>query len=163
MSNSLRPHGLEPARLLRLCDSPGKNTGVGCRFLLQGIFPTQRSNPCVLCFLHWQSGSLPLKPPRRPHRDLISVAFLGWTARMNQGPVRIQQICWLKYKSQYHWCPTRSQGVCMCLSSLQGKSFCTPSIMWHDFGFFQEDCVPYIGGPQPFWHQGPASWKTIFL
>ena len=26
-------------------DSPGKNTGVGCHFLLQGIFPTQRSNP----------------------------------------------------------------------------------------------------------------------
>ena len=27
-------------------DSPGKNTGVGCHALLQGIFPTQRSNPC---------------------------------------------------------------------------------------------------------------------
>ena len=26
-------------------DSPGKSTGVGCHFLLQGIFPTQRSNP----------------------------------------------------------------------------------------------------------------------
>ena len=26
-------------------DSPGKNTGVGCRALLQGIFPTQGSNP----------------------------------------------------------------------------------------------------------------------
>ena len=26
-------------------DSPGKNTGVGCHFLLQGIFPTQGSNP----------------------------------------------------------------------------------------------------------------------
>ena len=26
-------------------DSPGKNTGVGCHALLQGIFPTQRSNP----------------------------------------------------------------------------------------------------------------------
>ena len=27
---------------------------------LQGIFPTQRSNSCLLCFLHWQAGSLPL-------------------------------------------------------------------------------------------------------
>ena len=26
-------------------DSPGKNTGVGCQFLLQGIFPTQELNP----------------------------------------------------------------------------------------------------------------------
>ena len=29
-------------------DSPGKNTGVGCHTLLQGIFPTQGSNPCLL-------------------------------------------------------------------------------------------------------------------
>ena len=33
-----------PARLLCPWDSPGKNTGVGCHFLLQGIFPTQESN-----------------------------------------------------------------------------------------------------------------------
>ena len=36
---------------------PGKNTGVGCHFLLQGIFPTQGLNPCLL---HWQLDSLPL-------------------------------------------------------------------------------------------------------
>ena len=36
--------------------SPGKNTGVGCHFL-QGIFPTQGSNPGLLCLLHWQAGS----------------------------------------------------------------------------------------------------------
>ena len=41
----LQPNGLQPARLLCPCDSPGKNTGVGCPFLLQGIFPTQGSNP----------------------------------------------------------------------------------------------------------------------
>ena len=39
---------------------PGKNTGVGCRFLLQGIFPTQGSNPCLLRLLPWQVDSLPL-------------------------------------------------------------------------------------------------------
>ena len=33
-------------------DSPGKNTRVGCHALLQGIFPTQGSNPCLLCLLH---------------------------------------------------------------------------------------------------------------
>ena len=37
-----------PARLLRPWGSPGKNTGVGCRALLQGIFPTLASNPGVL-------------------------------------------------------------------------------------------------------------------
>ena len=43
-SKSLRPHGLSPTRLL----CPGKSTGVGCHFLLQGIFPTQKSNPGLL-------------------------------------------------------------------------------------------------------------------
>ena len=37
MSNSLQPRGLQPFRLLCLWDSPGKNTGVGCHALLQGI------------------------------------------------------------------------------------------------------------------------------
>ena len=35
-------------------------TGVGCHFLLQGIFPTQESKLCLLCLLHWQVDSLPL-------------------------------------------------------------------------------------------------------
>ena len=42
VSDSLRPHGLQPTRLLRPGDSPGKNIGAGCHFLLQGIFLTQR-------------------------------------------------------------------------------------------------------------------------
>ena len=41
----LQPHGLYPARLLCLWDSPGKNTGVGCHFLLQGIFSTPGIEP----------------------------------------------------------------------------------------------------------------------
>ena len=49
VSDSLRPHGLKPTRLLCPWNSPGKNTGVGCHSLLQGIFPTQGSN---LGFLH---------------------------------------------------------------------------------------------------------------
>ena len=36
---------------------------MGCHALLQGIFPTQGLNMCLLCFLHWQVGSLPLAPP----------------------------------------------------------------------------------------------------
>ena len=35
VSDSVRPHGLQPTRLLRPWDSPGKNIGVGCHFLLQ--------------------------------------------------------------------------------------------------------------------------------
>ena len=56
--NSSQPHELKPTRLLCPWNFPGKNTGGGCHFLLQGIFlKTQGSN---LCLLHWQAGSLPL-------------------------------------------------------------------------------------------------------
>ena len=49
MPDSLWPH-----------DFPGKNIGMGCHFLFQWILPTQVSNPCLLCLLHWQADSSPL-------------------------------------------------------------------------------------------------------
>ena len=48
VSNSLWPHGLKPTGLLHPWDFPGKNTVVGCHFLLQGNFPTQGLNPGLL-------------------------------------------------------------------------------------------------------------------
>ena len=45
-------------------DSPGKNTGVGCHFLLRGIFLIQWSN---LWLLHWQADSLPLSHQGNPY------------------------------------------------------------------------------------------------
>ena len=49
-----RPHGPQPTGLLCSWNFSPKNTGVGCHFLLQGIFPAQGSN---LLLLHWQAGS----------------------------------------------------------------------------------------------------------
>ena len=66
MSDSLQPLGLQPTRLLCPWNSPGKNTGVDCHTLLQGIFPTQELNLRLLCLLHWQAGYLPLEPPAKP-------------------------------------------------------------------------------------------------
>ena len=45
---TLATHGLQPARLFCPWDSPGKNTGVGCHFLLQRIFLTQELNVDIL-------------------------------------------------------------------------------------------------------------------
>ena len=50
-------------------DSPGKNTGVGCHALLQGIFQTQGSN---LRLLHWQAGSLQLAPLGSPNFSSVA-------------------------------------------------------------------------------------------
>ena len=45
---------------------PGKNTGMGSHFLLQGIFPTHGLNLHLLCLLQWQADSLPLCHLRSP-------------------------------------------------------------------------------------------------
>ena len=55
---SLWPHRLQSTRLLCPWDSPVKNTGECCHFLLQGIFPTQGSNLCLLYLLPWQNRSV---------------------------------------------------------------------------------------------------------
>ena len=52
---------------------PSKNTGVGCHALLQGIFPTQGSNPRLLGLLHWHTGSLSLAPRGKP--SISSTSF----------------------------------------------------------------------------------------
>ena len=56
----LRPYGLQPARLLCLWESPGRNTGVGCHALCQGTSRPRDQTHVSLCLLHWQAGSLPL-------------------------------------------------------------------------------------------------------
>ena len=60
----LWPDGLQPTRLLCPWNFPGKNTGVGCHAILQGIYLTQGSNPCLL---HWQADSLPLSHQGSPY------------------------------------------------------------------------------------------------
>ena len=78
VSDSLWPHGLEPTRLLCPWNFPGKNTGVGCRFLLQRIFPSQRLNLGLLhcrqtlyCLSH--QGS----PLTRKHVCKIHIKFIS--------------------------------------------------------------------------------------
>ena len=49
MSDSVRPHGRQPTRLPRPWDSPGKNTGVGCHFLLQCMKVKSESEVAQSC------------------------------------------------------------------------------------------------------------------
>ena len=94
---------VQPARLLCPWGFPGKNTGVGCHFLLQVIFPTQGSNPHLL---HWQVNSLPLShlgnpqssvsPPKWapcPQADLIPAVI--WSTATMDIPALLP-ICWLR-------------------------------------------------------------------
>ena len=95
-SNSLQPHGLCPTRLLCPWDSPGKNTGVGCHFLLQGIFQTQGLNPCLLHLLRWQAHFIPLWYLGSSFYSLISYLFckvIKWTLKiLNSTKKHIEKI-----------------------------------------------------------------------
>ena len=64
-------HGIFQARI----------TGAGCHFLLQGIFLTQGSKLHLLCLLHWQVDSLPLK--NQGLFRLLSSVPTPWSYSMN--------------------------------------------------------------------------------
>ena len=61
-------HGLGSARLLCPWDSPGKNTGVGCHFLLQGNLPNPENEPGSPAL---KADSLPSEPPGKPIDEKI--------------------------------------------------------------------------------------------
>ena len=89
VSSSLQPRRLQPARLLCPWDCSGKKAGVGCHFLLQGIFRTQGSNLHLLCVLHWQADSSRLVSPGKP-RGLVGVGLRDykdykWRTRTKEG------------------------------------------------------------------------------
>ena len=83
-SDTLWPRGLWPTRLLCPWDFPGKNLGVGCHFLFQGIFSTQGSNLRLLRFLHWQAYSLPLGPPGKEfHKGMTQMNSANYWGLLN--------------------------------------------------------------------------------
>ena len=73
VSDSLQPHGLQPTRVLCPQDSPGKSTGVGCHFVLQGIF-RPRDGTCVSCIA---GGFFTTEPPEKR----MDLAGEGWGRR----------------------------------------------------------------------------------
>ena len=85
MSDSVRPHGLQPTRLLRPWDSPGKNTGVGCHFLLQCRKVKSKSEVTQSCLL-----------------------ATPWTAA-NQAPPS------MGFSRQEHWSGLPFPSPCLCI------------------------------------------------
>ena len=151
MSDSLRPPRLQPARLLYSWDSPGKNAGVDCHFLLQGIFLNQGLNPFLL---HWQVEQ-PGKPMSVIQIDILSFFFpsyLGHHRSLNRVPCAIQWvlICYLIHtQSMYKsipvsqfiaptWCPyICSPCLCLyfCFASRPVCTNCFERKLLHKFKF----------------------------
>ena len=123
MSCPLQSHGLQPTRLLCPWDSPGKNTGVDCHFLFQGIFSTQGSIAgllhCRQILYHWATReallSMNLKNknaivPQRPPKAYCTVAtgatqwqaVTHWGSHSGHAHVLEEGICYFRLCSVNH-------------------------------------------------------------
>ena len=122
-----------------LMDSPGKNTGACCHFLLQGIFPTQGSNPHLL---HWQVGSLPLSHLGSPSKSIqfSSVQFSRSVMSNSLRPHELQHA-----RPPY---PSPSPGVHS--DSRPSSQWCHPAI--------SSSFVPFSSCPNPSQHQSLFQW-----
>ena len=78
MANSVRPHRRQPTRLLHPWDSPGKNTGVGCHFLLQCMKVKSESEVAQSC--PTLSDPMHCSPPGSSIHGIFQARVLEWGA-----------------------------------------------------------------------------------
>ena len=78
MSDSVRPHRRQPTRLRRPWDSPGKNTGVGCHFLLQCMKMKSESEVAQSCLI--LSDPMDCGPPGSSVHGIFQARVLEWGA-----------------------------------------------------------------------------------
>ena len=78
MSDSVRPHRQQPIRLPCPWDFPGKNTGVGCHFLLQWMTVKNESEVAQLC--PTLSDPMDCSPPGSSARGIFQERVLEWGA-----------------------------------------------------------------------------------
>ena len=78
MSDSVQPHRQQPTRLRRRWDSPGKNTGVGCHFLLQCIKVKTESEVAQSCLT--LSDPMDCSLPGSSVHGILQARVLEWGA-----------------------------------------------------------------------------------
>ena len=78
MSDSVRPHRRQPTRLHRPWDSPGKNTGVGCHFLLQRMKVESKSEVAQSCPTF--SDPMDYSPPGPPSMGFSRQEYWSWVS-----------------------------------------------------------------------------------
>ena len=89
MSDSVRPHRWHPTRLPHPWDSPGKNTGVGCHFLLQRMKVKSESKVAQLC--PTLSDPMDCSPPGSSIHGIFQARVLEW------GAIAFSKYCILMY------------------------------------------------------------------
>ena len=99
----MRPHRPQPTRLLRPWDSPGKNTGLGCHFLLQcmKVSENEVAQSCLTL-----SDPMDCSPPVSPIHGIFQARVLEWGATM----LELLKSVFFPYNHPY---PSTGPGACM--------------------------------------------------
>ena len=99
VSDPVQPHRWQPTRLPRPWDSPGKNTGVGCHFLLQCMKVKSESEVAQLC--PTPSDPMDCSPPGSSVHGIFQARVLEWVAiafsKVFIGMVKVKSIIFLVF------------------------------------------------------------------
>ena len=129
MSDSVRPHRLQPTKIPCPWDSPGKNTGLGCHFLLQCMKVKSKSEVAQSC--PTLSDPIDCSLSGSPVHGIFQARVLEWIAiAFSEG----SSGCAQKYrKLQPHWAQCREPfylGLVI-LSRAEADGICSKDIKFH--------------------------------
>ena len=109
---TLWPHRRQPTRLPCPWDSPGKNTGVGCYFLLQCMKVKCESEVAQLC--PTLSDSMDCSLPGSPIHGIFQARVLEWGAiAFSEDPVELLSKDWFKWQAPCGPCCSVVLGICL--------------------------------------------------
>ena len=115
MSDSVRPHRRQPTRLPRPWDSPGKNTGVGCHFLLQCMKVESESEVAQLCLT--LCDPMDCSPPGSSVQGIFQARVLEWGA--------------IAFSTAYLCLALDHSLFFLCFSSISDERFPIIKLPWH--------------------------------
>ena len=134
VSNSVWPHRQQPTRLPRPWDSPGKNTGVGCHFLLQCMKVESESEVAQLC--PTLSDPMDCSPPGSSIHGIFQARVLEWGASAFSR-VGLQTLA-KKKKDQQHAGLLEEKGNLCSFQLLQVRGLST--VVFLDSPAFRAEC-----------------------
>ena len=123
MADSVRPHRRQPTRLPRPWDSPGKNTGVGCHFLLQCMKVKSESEVAQLCLT--LSDPMDCSLPGSSIHGIFQARILEWGAVAFSGPIKLQTFKHLSMLSHVRSCRSARVSGIHCHMRASSTSGCT--------------------------------------
>ena len=144
MSDSVRPHRWQPTRLPRPWDSPGKNTGVGCHFLLQCMRVKSESEVAQSCPTLWDPMDCSL--PGSSVHGIFQARILEWGATAFSDVLCYFVVNQLSaYVKVYFWALSSVPLICVSFSanSMLFWLLWLCSVIWNQGMWYLQPCCSF--------------------